>query len=225
MADDRGVADAREGSPQRTGGERTGGGGLPRWTRAVACVVAVLSVLVLALAGAARSTLLSRAFYQDVLDEQGAYERLYDEVLVDPASARALRDLLGRIPVPPAQVTSNLKNVLPPATLRTLVDEQIGHVLAYLRGDEAVLGLTVDVTPVLTNVGSFAEIYLGDLVASVQGKPAPDFPAFVQGLSGALEDIAAGRRPDALPELHLDESAAKSAADTLVGALPESARP
>ncbi|MFJ2770563.1 hypothetical protein [Streptomyces sp. NPDC087300] len=213
------MADAHEGSVKRTGG------GLPRWTRAVACVVAVLSVLVLALAGAARSTLLSRAFYQDVLDEQNSYERLYDEVLVDPASGRAMRDLLGRIPVPPAQITSNLKNVLPPATLRTLVDEQIGHVVAYMRGEEATLGLTVDVKPVLTNIGSFAEIYLGDLVASVQGKPAPDFPAFVQGLSGAMEDIAAGRRPDSLPELHLDESAAKSAADTLVDALPESVRP
>ncbi|MFE0171342.1 hypothetical protein ACFWZ2_03425 [Streptomyces sp. NPDC059002] len=214
------MADTHKGSVNPTGA-----GGLPRWARAAACVVAVLGVLVVALAGAARSTLLSRAFYQSVLDEQDAYERLYDEVLVDPASARALRDLLGRIPVPPAQLTSNLKNVLPPATLRTLVDEQIGHVVAYMRGEEAVLSLTVDVTPVLTNIGSFAEIYLGDLVASVQGRPAPDFPAFVQGLSGALDDIAAGRRPDSLPELYLDESSAKAAADTLVNALPRSVRP
>ncbi|MEU7578664.1 hypothetical protein AB0B50_13765 [Streptomyces sp. NPDC041068] len=194
------------------------------WTRYLACAVLALSVLVLVLAGTARSTVLNRAYYQSVLDEQDAYERLYDEVLVDPATTRVTRDLLGRIPVPQAQVTANLKNVLPPATLRTLVDEQIGHAVGYLRGDEDRLRITVDLKPVLTNIGGLAQIYLGDLVASVQGRKTADFPAFTRELTGALDDIAAGRRPDSLPELHLDAEGARKATDWLLGPVPEKER-
>ncbi|MEU5899474.1 MULTISPECIES: hypothetical protein [Streptomyces] len=198
-----------------------------RWRsslRPTAWAVLALSTVVLVLAGCARATVLNRVFYQAVLDEQGAYERLYDEVLVDPATARVTRDLLGRLPVPEAQVTANLKNVLPPATLRTLVDEQIGHAVAYLRGQEPRLRLSVDLRPVLTNVGSFAEIYLGDLVASAQGRESPDFAAFTRELTAALDDISRGHRPDNLPELRLEPAAARQAAQWLMGAVPEDRR-
>ncbi|WP_079075173.1 hypothetical protein [Streptomyces atriruber] len=186
--------------------------------------VLALSTAVLVLAGCARATVLNRVFYQAVLDEQGAYERLYDEVLVDPATARVTRDLLGRLPVPEAQVTANLKNVLPPATLRTLVDEQIGHAVGYLRGEEPRLRLSVDLRPVLTNIGSFAEIYLGDLVASAQGRQSPDFAAFARELTAALDDLSRGRRPENLPELRLEPSAARQAAEWLMGPVPEDRR-
>ncbi|MFE0106227.1 hypothetical protein [Streptomyces sp. NPDC059009] len=203
---------------------RTRGRRPASWLRPTAWVVLALSTLVLVLAGCARATLVNRAYYQDVLDEQDAYERLYDEVLVDPATARVTRDLLGRLPVPAAQVTANLKNVLPPATLRTLVDEQIGHAVAYLRGEEPRLSLTVDLRPVLTNIGSFAGIYLGDLVASAQGRQSADFPAFTRDLSAALGDIAQGRRPANLPELRLDRDTARQATDWLMGPVPEDRR-
>ncbi|MET8685217.1 hypothetical protein ABZV77_13460 [Streptomyces sp. NPDC004732] len=194
------------------------------WVRPVAWGVLTLATFVLVLAGCARATVLNRAFYQAVLDEQGAYERLYDEVLVDPATARVTRDLLGRLPVPEAQVTANLKNVLPPATLRTLVDEQIGHAVGYLRGAEPHLRLSVDLRPVLTNIGSFAEIYLGDLVASAQGRQSPDFAAFARELTAALDDISRGRRPENLPELRLEPTTARQAAEWLMGPVPEDRR-
>ncbi|WP_237773213.1 MULTISPECIES: hypothetical protein [Streptomyces] len=217
--DDRSVRDDDAGAP-----DPVPPAGRRAWVPPVACAVLALSVLVLVLAGTARSTLLNRAYYQSVLDEQDAYERLYDEVLVDPATTRVTRDLLGRLPVPQAQVTANLKNVLPPATLRTLVDEQIGHAVGYLRGDEPKLAVTVDLAPVLTNIGGLAQIYLGDLVASVQGRETADFPAFTRELSGALGDIAAGRRPDSLPELRLDAEGARQATDWLLRPVPEKER-
>ncbi|MFI6643013.1 hypothetical protein [Streptomyces sp. NPDC050504] len=207
------------------GGRATARPGLRRFAHAVALVVTALSVTLLTLAGTADSTVLNRAYYQSVLDEEDAYERLYDQVLVDPQAARVTRDLLGRVPVPQSLITANLRTVLPPATLRTLVDEQIGHGLDYLRGRDDRLGVSVDLTPVLTNIGSVAQIYLGDLVATAQGRQSADFPAFMGQLSGALGDIAAGRRPVALPELKLGAATARKATDLLVGALPESVGP
>lgn len=58
--------------------------------RIVAAVVATLCVLTLAIAGIARSTVLSRHYYQLVLDDEHTYDRIYDQVLVDPASAGLL---------------------------------------------------------------------------------------------------------------------------------------
>ena len=98
------------------------GGWLASWVRVAlrvtAAVVAVVCVVVLALAGTARSTVLNRLYYEAVLDDEHAYERFYDQVLVDPAAAQVTRDLLAGLPVPRSKVLSNLKIVVPTATLR-----------------------------------------------------------------------------------------------------------
>lgn len=192
--------------------------------RVLAFMVLVLAVVVLTGAGIARSTVLDRGFYQAVLDREHAYDRLYDEILVDPASARVTRDLLARVPVPPSVVTANLKTVLPPSTVRGLVDDQIANAIGYLRGEQPTLRVTVDLQPVLANIGSLAELYLGDLVADVQGRPAADFPAFLSALEGALTELAAGRRPAHFPTLTLDDATARSATNALVAAVPHNER-
>ncbi|MGC0417657.1 hypothetical protein [Embleya sp. AB8] len=193
--------------------------------RVVACVVLVFAVVVLSAAGTARSTVLNRAFYQAALDDEHTYSRMYDEVLVDPAAAQVTRDLLARIPVPSSVVTANLKTVLPPATLRGMVDEQIAGTIGYLRGERDELRLVVDLRPVLTNVGGLAELYLGDLVANVQGRPSADFAAFRAGLESTLDELAAGRRPADFPVFPLDAPSVAATTDALVAVVPAQARP
>jgi hypothetical protein len=192
-----------------------------RW---FAAVLAGLCVVTLAVAGTARTTVLNRRYYQTVLDDEHAYDRLYDEVLVDPAAAKVTNDLLAQLPVPEDTVLSNLKIVLPPTTLRQLVDEQIGHALAYLRGDESKLSLTVDLRPVLANIDVLADIYLSDLVASLQKRSTPDFPAFRAQLDAALRDLAAGRRPANLPTIKLDAKDQRTAQDVLLKVVPAGSR-
>ncbi len=192
--------------------------------RTIAAVVATLCVLTLTMAGIARSTVLSRQYYQLVLDDQHAYDRLYDEVLVDPASAPTTRDLLARLPVPNTTLLANLKIVLPPTTLRQLVDEQITHAVKYLRGDTSTLGLTVNLAPVVANIAVLAEVYLGDLVAAVQERSTPDFPAFVKSLDGALNALSEGRRPAGTLIVNLDPKNRATAVRILLNAVPNQAR-
>ncbi|GCD99304.1 hypothetical protein [Embleya hyalina] len=201
--------------------------GVGRWVvvlRGVAALVLVLAVVVLGSAGIARSTVLNRAFYQGALDDERAYERMYDEVLVDPAAARVTRDLLARMPVPPSVVTANLKTVLPPATLRGIVDTQIANTIGYLRGEQPELRLVLDLRPILANVGGVAELYLGDLIANVQGRPSADFAAFREGLDATLDDLAAGRRPADFPTFVLDAPSMAATVDALVAVVPADAR-
>ncbi|WP_262056902.1 PI-PLC domain-containing protein [Streptomyces sp. STR69] len=191
-----------------------------RLPRVAALVLAVLATAVLTLAATARSTVVSPGFYRSALDEQQAYDRLYSQVLVDPRTAAVTRGLLARLPVPEAQVTSNLKLVLPPETVRDLTQQQIDAVVGYLGGERDSLVLKVDLRPVLANLNDLAQIYFGDLVASVQNRPEPDFERFSADLSTALAAVTAGHVPSGLPALPLTETQAEQAAGTLVSGLP-----
>ncbi|MFI6012680.1 hypothetical protein ACIBAG_28375 [Streptomyces sp. NPDC051243] len=194
--------------------------------RTLVWVVAVLSLSVLAAAALVRSTALNPGFYGRVLDEERAYQRFYDEVLVDPHSAPVVRDLLGRLPVPESTVTSNLKVVIPPETLRSMGDRQIAEVTGYLKGDSDRLRLTVDLRPLLANIERLAHVYFGDAVASLQQRPDPDFQAFVDHLSATAAQLAAGGPPaEALPSLALSPRQAAAATTALLRLVPEAERP
>ncbi|WP_405465858.1 hypothetical protein OG333_34575 [Streptomyces anulatus] len=200
-------------SPRRTG----------RLVPVLAFLLAVLCVTTVALTATVRSTVASPGFYQAVLDEESAYDRLYSDVLVDPELSPVTRDLLAHLPVPEALVTSNIKVVLPPATVRALTDQQIEAVTGYLRGDRDELRLTVDLAPVLENLADLARVYFGDLVAHIQGRDRPDFERFTADLATALDALKEGRAPN-LPRLPLTEDQADRAADALLAAVPEEDR-
>ncbi|MGW0641800.1 hypothetical protein [Streptomyces badius] len=200
-------------SPRRSG----------RLVPVLAFLLAVLCVSTVALTATVRSTVVSPGFYQAVLDEESAYDRLYSEVLVDPEISPVTRELLAHLPVPEALVTSNIKVVLPPATVRALTDQQIAAVTGYLRGDRDELRLTVDLAPVLENLADLARVYFGDLVAHVQGRDQPDFERFTADLAAGLDDLKEGRAPE-LPRLPLTEDQADRAADVLLTAVPERQR-
>ncbi|MEU9336150.1 PI-PLC domain-containing protein [Streptomyces sp. NPDC048290] len=201
-------------------GPVTGG----RAVRITAFALAVVCTAVLATAATLRGTVLSPGFHQAVLDEEAVYDRLYNEVLVDPRTTAATRDLLARLPVPEAAVTSNIRLVLPPATLRELTHQQIQALVGYLNGDRDTLSLTVDVAPVLTNVEDVSHIYFGDLVSGLQGRDEPDFDRFTDELSRALGELADGRVPPGFPVLPLSEAQAAQAADVLLSPLPAEQR-
>jgi hypothetical protein len=189
-----------------------------------AAVVAALCVVVLSVAATARRTVLETGYYQQVLDSQRAYDRLYDEVLVDPASSPLTRDLLAGLPVPQDAVLANLKVVLPPTTLRQLVNEQINAALRYLRGDTAKLALSVDLTPIAANLTVLVQDYLGDLVAAVQHRDVPDFAEFMKSLTAGLDDLAHGKRPSSLPDVRLNDVQRSAAEHALLTVVPSASR-
>ncbi|MET7641331.1 PI-PLC domain-containing protein [Streptomyces sp. NPDC005438] len=189
----------------------------------VASVLVVLCVVVLAGAGTLRATLLNRGFYQGVLDDERAYDRLYDEVLVDPQAQPVTRSLLARLPVPESVVTANLKTVLPSATVRKLTDEQIAALLGYLRGNTDTLSLSVDLTPVMANLNGLGEMYLGDLVAAKNPRSEADLHTALKKLDTALDDVAAGRKPD-LPKVKLGDKAVREGTQLLLSGVPKSER-
>jgi hypothetical protein len=192
--------------------------------RLTAFVVAALCTALVVLAATARDTVLSASFHENVLDEEHAYDRLYDQVLVDPQAAGVTRELLAGLPVPESVVTANVKLVLPPETLRALTRQQLANLTAYLSGERDTLAVTVDLRPVLSNVNDLAQVYFGDLVAAVQQREEPDFDAFADTLEATVREVVAGRAPDSLPVLPLNEEQARRATDVLLRVLPRADR-
>ncbi|QPP07959.1 hypothetical protein G4Z16_17845 [Streptomyces bathyalis] len=198
-----------------------------RWVRPVrvlACVVAVVCVAALVGAATLRATVLERGYYQGVLDDERAYDRLYDKVLVDPRSHPVTKSLLSRLPVPESVVTANLKTVLPPATVRQLTDEQIAALVGYFRGDSDTLGVSVNLRPVLANVGELAQVYLGDLASGQRASPESDVSAALARLDKALDRIAEGRKPADLPKVELSDRAVDTVSSALLSGVPSKER-
>ncbi|WP_420037121.1 hypothetical protein ACN2WE_37250 [Streptomyces sp. cg28] len=195
-----------------------------RVVRGAAFVGTVLATVCVILAASLRGTVLAPDFYASALDREHAYDRLYDQILVDPRTAPTTRQLLAQLPVPEAQVTSNIKLVLPPDTVRALVRQQIDATVGYLNGSRSTLDLTVDLRPVLANLDQLAQIYLGDLVAGVQNQSEPDFPKFSADVSAALRELAAGRAPQGVPQLSLTGKQAEAATTALLAVAPENQR-
>ncbi|MEV6316590.1 hypothetical protein [Streptomyces sp. NPDC051776] len=201
------------------------------WRRRAVCWVAFLSVVVstvaLAAAATARTTALNPSYYEDVLDEQRAYDRLYDEVLVDPQSSEVTGEILARLPVPRGIVTSNVKNVLPPEAVRALAEQQIGNAVGYLRGDRPALRLTADLRPVLANFEDLIRIYFGDLIAAVDEWPADGVDAAAAGLRGAAHEVppaSVRQAAAALPAGAVAPRDVPAATDALLSYLPGAAR-
>lgn len=195
------------------------------WGEVLIWCVAVVSLTVLAAAAVVRSTVLDPEFYGQALEDERAYQRFYDEVLVDPDSTPMARELLDRLPVPQSTITSNLKVVIPPETLREMGDRQIAEVVHYLEGDRDRLRVTVDLEPVVANVERLSRAYFGEAVAALQQRSEPDFQAFVQRLSELAAQVVAGEAPlEGLPSLPLSHGQAVAATDALLRLVPPAAR-
>ncbi|MCY0940502.1 PI-PLC domain-containing protein [Streptomyces antarcticus] len=188
--------------------------------RAAAAGLVAAGVLVVSLLGVIRVTVLEHDWYDSVLERQRAYHRVYDEVLVDPRLADIRGDLLARLPVPPNQISSNLRLALPPATLRGMTDTQVRGIVAYLRGDEDELHFLIDLKPVANNLAGLAEVFAGDLIGDVPTVTAANAPALVAGVQQALDDLAEGRSPEGLPTLKVPPDAIPAVADAILKLLP-----
>ncbi|MGW8064281.1 hypothetical protein ACVV2G_18915 [Streptomyces ziwulingensis] len=195
------------------------------WAGVLIWCVAVLSTTVLAASAVVRSTVLDPEFYGRVLEDERAYQRFYDEVLVDPGSTPLTSDLLNRLPVPQSTITSNIKVVVPPETLRAMTDRQIAEVIHYLEGDRGRLRVTVDLEPVVANVERLSRAYFKDAVASLQQRSEPDFQAFVQRLSELAAQVVAGEAPlEGMPSLPLSPDQSVRATDALMHLVPDAER-
>ncbi|CAI7974171.1 putative integral membrane protein [Frankia sp. Hr75.2] len=190
-------------SPRRRAGQ---------WGLAVLLALLWLPFVVLA---TSRTTVLSADFYSQALTEANAYDRLYTEVLPDPA----VESLLSGLPVDPTLVTANLRTVLPPSTVEAMTDEQIGRIVDYLRARQDDIEFSVDLTPIFGNISGLANRYIAGEIGTGTSYQVESVTQFTRSVLDALDDIVAGRPPTALPTMELSAQDTDRVVEAVLGRL------
>ncbi|ABD12367.1 hypothetical protein CcI156_11175 [Frankia sp. CcI156] len=177
----------------RRGGERG------RLAHVALVALVVLCWLPLVVVITAWRTVLNPAFYSQSLNRADAFDRVYTQVLPDPA----VDTLLAGLPIDSSLVTANLRTVLPPSTIQAMTDEQINRIVAYLRADTDDVELAVDLRPIFDNISGLANRYVAGELGAGTSYQVTTVQEFTHGVVTALDDIAAGRPPKSLPTIEL----------------------
>ncbi|WP_083749271.1 hypothetical protein [Frankia sp. CcI49] len=191
--------------------------------RAAQAGLAVLLALVwvpIVVLTTARSTVLSPDFYSQSLTEADAYDRIYTEVLPDPA----VDSLLSGLPIDSSLVTANLRTVLPPSTVEEMTDEQIRRIVGYLSAKDDDLAFTVDLTPIFGNISGLANRYIAGELGSGSSYQVESVTDFTRAILTAIDEIMAGRPPADLPTMQLSAQDTDRVVDAVLGRLPAADR-
>jgi hypothetical protein len=195
-----------------------------RVLRVVAVVGFVLAFVLAAVLLTLRLTVLDAAWYQDAIDDSHAYSRVYDRVLTDPEIARETRRLLAGLPIDESLIDDNARIVLPPATVRHVVNGIFEGLVGYMRGSRSQFDPFVALQPLFDNIRELANQYLSDFITNLHPLAANDLNEFGANIVQFANDLGAGRKPTALPTVPFTAEQANSVADILLRPIDENRR-
>jgi hypothetical protein len=179
-------------------------------------LVVLAGLLLTLVSGNVSNKLLNPDFYIEPLQQQDVYNRVYTEVLVDPALQETTRDLLGDVEVDPGEIVALLQQIIPPEYLQSQVEDAIQRTVGYFNGDLEELDLYVDLGPPLANAKGVLLTYVDGRIDAL---PLDEFQGDPCNIRGGLQAasrfevffqrLAAGRTPSSLPSLASVEPACR----------------
>jgi hypothetical protein len=114
-------------------------------------VIFVLALVAFLAANLVSNILLDPELYNSAMDDTNFYNRIYTELLADPAAEEATAILLGNLNLDPSLAdnvltftTSTLYLVLPPESIQSAVEGFTNGLTAYLRGETEELQPRLD---------------------------------------------------------------------------------
>ncbi len=149
--------------------------------------------------------------YNVAISDTDAYNRIYDEVLADPALEDQTGNLLGDLEVQVGDETVEvLKGVMPPAYLQEQTEGNIGRFTGFLRHDLDDLEIFVDLKEPLERVEPVVLKKANEIIDEVEIQepvPAECSPQALGKLAAALAEPAAwlsdGKFPASTPSLEV----------------------
>ena len=153
--------------------------------------------------------------YTEAINETDAYNRVYDEVLVDDALQNATGNLLGGVDLgveaaDNAAAVDLLREIMPPSYLREQAESNIARFTAYLRVENGPLRLYVDLKEPLARIQTKtrAEVdrHIDALAIAPPGRPdcSPDtLRQLAAGSARPIARLSNGEIPQSAPSLRL----------------------
>ncbi len=182
--------------------------------RAVASLVLGLFVFVgllyVAVLANVSSKLLDREFYSDILADADAYNRVYEEVVTETELVEEVGYIFGNVDVSSVEDKAGLlREVFPPAYLKTQTEGVIGSVVSYMDRETDELEVYVDFGPPLENLRPAVYAYIDrriDGLAEVEPPGPPDcsqdaVQRLTSGFQERWQQLAKGDIPTSVPSL------------------------
>ena len=148
--------------------------------------------------------------YNDAISEVDAYNRIYDEVLLDDALEDQTRDLLGGAEVAThEEVVEVLRDVMPPHYLREQTEDNVDRFTGYLVGDREALEIYADLGEPLNRVEPAVLSWLYGVIDGLEirepasaGCSQSSLIQLAADTSGPFAQLSDGEAPDAAPSLN-----------------------
>ncbi|MEO6126153.1 MAG: hypothetical protein ABIR32_20840, partial [Ilumatobacteraceae bacterium] len=150
--------------------------------------------------------LLRPAMYEDVLDREHVFTRIYSQVLTDPEVRTVTSDLLGGLDLGSGRTVADATSLsnaiarmaLPPATLRDSTRRVIETLLAYLRGDTGRIDASVDLSSALELDASVNAALIG-VLQTTSTTVLNDLPSYEAAVRAFADELANGKVPGNVP--------------------------
>jgi len=188
-----------------------------RRVRTGTSVGAVVCWVVLSLIITIQLTVLQPSWYLSAMDDANAYDRVYTEVLADPALTDFTGDLMGGWPVDSSLVTGNLRTIVPPQTLRLTIESLLQQLTTYLEGKDSGINTNVVLEPLWQSIERVLQRNVASAITNTTEFRSGNAAEFRQNFEGFAVQIASGQRPSFLPSVPLDAATIDSVTQTLVG--------
>ncbi len=149
--------------------------------------------------------------YRDSIEDVDAYNRVYDEVLVDEALDDYTDDLLGGVEVEvQEEAVAVLRDVMPPAYLREQTEDNIDRLTEFLRHEQDRLELIVDLSEPLERVAPAVQDRVDRVIEDLEVREPASSGCSVASLQALAAESAApmaqmsdGQLPSSAPSLNI----------------------
>ena len=151
-----------------------------------------------------RDKFLSAEFYTENLTENDVYERIYDEVLLDPEFKDKTEELVGKIDVAPDDIADVTRDVISPEYLRAQVEAAIEATINYLNKDAETLDLFIDLGPPLERIKApdgAVFSYIDRRIDELEVSEVESVEELEEDLEDLLRTLEDGKIPTRIPSV------------------------
>ena len=165
-----------------------------------------------------RDNFLDSTFYNERLAENSIYDRIYDEVLVDPEYEKA-DELLGDIDVSQEDVARVAKGIITPTYLQSQVEGAITGTIDYLNKETDEPAIFIDLGPPLDNVKPTLLAYIDERIDGLREENVTTIDQLEEKLGELFSTLNSGDIPETIPVIEDPQALVSSYVDDTIKGL------
>ncbi len=179
----------------------------------VLAVVVIVGFLCFVVVSGFRSNFLSADFYAENISKNSVYDRIYDEVLLDPEFEKQTEYLVAGVEVPHEDVVEVTRSILPPVYLQGQIENALTGALDYLKRDSEEAQVFIELATPIDNIKPTVLAYIDRRIDEIPTQEVEDVEEMADELAALWKGLEEGEPPQTIPALRDPSSLNNSIAD------------